>query len=232
MSDLFLRACRGEAVDRPPVWIMRQAGRYLAEYRAIRERGDFLTLCQTPELAAEVTMQPIRLIGVDAAIIFADILLPLDAMGAGLYFVKGEGPRFEHPVSDRAGIASLAEIDPEKDLGYVMEALTRVRRELNGAVPLIGFAGTPWTLATYLVEGGPSKNYAKLLAWSYADPEGLRELLSFIARASSRYLSAQIAAGAQALQLFDSWGGILSVERWREVALPALLEVIAGIEGT
>ena len=230
MNDLFLRACRQETVDRPPVWIMRQAGRYLAEYRAIRERGDFLTLCQTPELAAEVTMQPVRLVGVDAAIIFADILLPLDAMGAGLYFVKGEGPRFKEPVRNRQQIANLGRIDPDKDLKYVMDALSRVRRELAGEVPLIGFAGTPWTLATYLVEGGPSKNYANLLAWSYDDPVGLQELLRFIARGSARYLNAQVAAGAQALQLFDSWGGILSAERWREVAMPALLEVIDGID--
>lgn len=231
MNDLFLRACRGETVERPPVWIMRQAGRYLAEYRAIRERGSFLDLCQTPELAAEVTLQPIRLIGVDAAILFADILLPLDAMGAGLYFVKGEGPRFERPVRRRDELSQLAEIDPERDLGYVMAALRLVRRELDGVVPVIGFAGTPWTLATYLVEGGPSKNYANLLAWSYEDPEGLADLLQFVARASGRYLSAQVAAGAQALQLFDSWGGILSLERWREIALPALLETIDGIEG-
>jgi uroporphyrinogen decarboxylase len=231
MNDLFLRACRNEAVERPPVWIMRQAGRYLAEYRAIRERGDFLTLCRTPELAAEVTLQPVRLIGVDAAILFADILLPLDAMGAGLYFVKGEGPRFERPVRNEQEAKSLAEIDPERDLGYVMETVRRVRKELADSVPLIGFAGTPWTLATYLVEGGPSKNYANLLAWSYSDPVGLRRILSFLARGSARYLSAQVAAGAQALQLFDSWGGILSAERWREIAMPSLLEVIENIEG-
>lgn len=228
-NDLFLRACRGERTERHPVWIMRQAGRYLAEYRQIREEVDFLTLCRTPELVAEVTLQPVRLVGVDAAIIFADILLPLDAMGAGLHFVKGEGPRFEHPVRNREQLRDLERPDVEKGLGYVFEALRLVRRELDGEVPLIGFAGTPWTLAAYLVEGGPSKSYAHLLEWSYSDPEGLGMLLDRIADLSVDYLRGQVDAGAQALQLFDTWGGLLSLERWREIAEPPLRKILDGL---
>ena len=230
-NDLFLRECRGEPTERRPVWMMRQAGRYLPEYRAVRDRVDFLTLCRTPELAVEVTLQPVRLVGVDAAILFADILLPLDAMGAGLRFEKGDGPGFERPVRHRDEIDALREPDVERDLGYVMDALRLARRELAGQVPLIGFGGTPWTLASYLVEGGVSKSHGRLLGWSYEDPRGLRRLLERLADVSARYLTAQIEAGAQALQLFDTWGGLLDRGRWRELALPALLRVLEPLRG-
>ena len=229
MNDLFLRACRGEAVERLPVWLMRQAGRYLPEYRAIREKADFLTLCKTPELAAEVTLQPVRILGVDAAILFADILLPLEAMGAELQFVKGDGPSFPNPVRSREDIEKLRTPDVEESLGYVFDAMRLVRRELAGQVPLIGFGGTPWTLAAYLVEGGGSKHFEHLLAWSYGDPEGLARLLDRIADTSIAYLRGQIAAGAQALQLFDTWGGILDLQRWRALALPPLRKIVDAL---
>lgn len=231
MNDLFLRACRGEATERRPVWMMRQAGRYLPEYRAIRSRTEFLTLCRTPELAAEVTIQPVELVGVDAAILFADILLPLDAMGAGLVFGKGEGPSFQTPVRSLQDAQKLVDPDVDRELGYVFEALALVRKRLEGRVPVIGFGGTPWTLAAYLVEGGISKSFGHLLEWSYRDPGGLSKLLSRIAGVSLRYLEGQIEAGAQALQLFDTWGGILDRRRWREIALPPLLEILEGLAG-
>lgn len=229
MNDLFLRVCHGESVPRPPVWMMRQAGRYLPEYRELRRQNDFLTLCKTPELATEVTLQPIRRLGVDAAILFADILLPLEAMGAELKFVKGDGPCFPNPVRRREDIARLRVPDVDETLGYVFEALRLVRRELDGKVPVIGFAGTPWTLASYLVEGGTSKQFAHLLSWSYADPEGLAELLDRIADVSIAYLQGQIAAGAQALQIFDTWGGLLDEERWTRIALPPLKRILDSI---
>jgi len=230
MNDLFLRACRGEAVERVPVWIMRQAGRYLPQYRAVRQQADFLTLCKTPELAAKVTLQPIDLLGVDAAILFADILLPLEAMGTGLRFSEGQGPLLE-PVRDATAAARLKTPDIEASLGYVLDAIRLLRRELAGRVPLIGFGGTPWTLAAYLVEGGTSKSFAHLLGWSYRDPPGLRHLLAKVAETSLLYLQAQIDAGAQALQLFDSWGGLLDARRWREIALPPLLQILEPLAG-
>ncbi|HEX7185352.1 MAG TPA: uroporphyrinogen decarboxylase [Thermoanaerobaculia bacterium] len=231
MNDLFLRACRGEATERRPVWMMRQAGRYLPEYRAIRAKVDFLTLCKTPELAAEVTIQPVRIVGVDAAILFADILLPLEAMGAELVFAKGDGPVFPNPVRTREDAERLRTPDVEETLGYVFDAMRLVRRELDGQVPVIGFGGTPWTLAAYLVEGGSSKHFAHLLSWSYGDPEGLGRLLDRIADTSIAYLRGQIAAGAQAIQLFDTWGGQLDLERWRAVALPPLRKIVDALRG-
>jgi len=231
VNDLFLRACRGEPTERRPVWIMRQAGRYLPEYRALRQRVDFLTLCKTPELAAEATLQPVARLGVDAAILFADILLPLEAMGAELEFVRGDGPTFPRPVRRREDIAGLRLPDVEETLGYVFAALRLVRRELAGKVPVIGFGGTPWTLAAYLVEGGGSRHFEHLLAWSYGDPEGLALLLDRIADTSLAYLRGQLAAGAQALQLFDTWGGLLDAERWRSLALPPLRKVVDGLRG-
>ena len=229
MGDLFLRACRGEPVERLPVWIMRQAGRYLPEYRAIRSRVDFLTLCKSPELAAEVTVQPVDRLGVDAAILFADILLPLEAMGARLVFAKDDGPTFPEPVRRREDLGRLSRPDVGATLGYVFDAMREVRRRLDGRVPAIGFAGTPWTLAAYLVEGRGSKQFPHLAAWSYRDPEGLAELLDRIAEVTVEYLAGQVEAGAQALQLFDSWGGLLSAERWRELAAPPLRRAIAGV---
>jgi uroporphyrinogen decarboxylase len=232
VNDLFLRACRGETTERVPVWIMRQAGRYLPEYRAIRQKTDFLTLCKTPEFAAAVTIQPVDILGVDAAILFADILLPLEAMGARLVFAPGDGPTFPEPVRTReaaAALPALTRADAEEKLGYVYDAMRLVRRELAGRVPLLGFGGTPWTLAAYLVEGGGSKHFEHLLAWSYGDPEGLALLLDRVADTSLAYLSGQVAAGAQALQIFDTWGGLLDLERWRAIALPPLLKVIDGL---
>jgi uroporphyrinogen decarboxylase len=230
--DLFLRACRGEPTERLPVWMMRQAGRYLPEYRAVRSRVDFLTLCKTPELAAEVTLQPVDIVGVDAAILFADILLPLEAMGAELVFAPGDGPTFPSPVRNAGDAARLRVPDVEETLGYVYDTLRLVRRRLDGKVPLIGFGGTPWTLAAYLVEGGGSKHFAHLLEWSYRDPAGLGDLLRLLAATSAAYLKGQVAAGAQAIQLFDTWGGLLDLERYRAVALPPLMEVIEALRGT
>ncbi|HEX5761001.1 MAG TPA: uroporphyrinogen decarboxylase [Thermoanaerobaculia bacterium] len=231
MDPLFLRACRGEPTERAPVWIMRQAGRYLPEYRAVRERADFLTLCKTPELAAEVTLQPVEVLGVDAAILFADILLPLEAMGAELVFSPGDGPVFPRPVRSREAAERLREPDVEASLGYVFAALRLVLRALDGRVPVIGFGGTPWTLAAYLVEGGASKQFPQLLGWSWSDPAGLALLLARIARTSLAYLRAQVDAGAQAIQLFDTWGGLLDLARWRALALPPLLAILDGLRG-
>ncbi len=231
VNDLFLRTCRGEATERRPVWLMRQAGRYLPEYRAIRQRVDFLTLCKTPELAAEVTIQPVDILGVDAAILFADILLPLEAMGAELQFVKGDGPSFPNPVRTREDIARLHAPEVDETLGYVFDAMRLVRRDLEGRVPVLGFGGTPWTLAAYLVEGGGSKHFEHLLAWSYGDRQGLTVLLDRIAEVSIAYLNGQIAAGAQALQLFDTWGGLLDLERWRAIAMPPLRKIVDALKG-
>lgn len=235
-EPLFLRACRNQPVERPPVWIMRQAGRYLPAYRQVRSQVDFLTLCKTPELAAEVTVQPVEYLGVDAAILFADILLPLEAMGARLVFTPGDGPTFPEPIRRRPDIARLRVPAVERDLGYVFAAMAEVRRRLRvlqpeGPVPVIGFGGTPWTLAAYLVEGGGSKHFGHLLAWSYADPAGLASLLERIAETSIAYLLGQVEAGAQALQLFDTWGGLLDEERYQRLAMPPLLRVLAELAG-
>lgn len=229
MNDLFLQECRGVSGPRRPVWLMRQAGRFLPEYRAIREQVGFLELCKTPELAARVTLQPVDILDVDAAIVFADILLPLEAMGAELTFEKGGGPRFPHPIRSRSDLSTLHPPVVEASLGYVFETLRIVRRELDGRVPLIGFSGTPWTLATYLVEGGSSASFPHLLGWSYRDPEGLAELLSRLAETSLEYILGQIEAGAQAVQIFDTWGGILSRDRWQSIALPSLMHILEGL---
>jgi uroporphyrinogen decarboxylase len=190
---------------------------------------DFLTLCKTPELATEVTVQPIDRLGVDAAILFADILLPLEAMGAELRFVAGDGPTFPEPIRKRQDIARLVRPDVDDTLGYVFETIRQLRRALEHKVPLIGFAGTPWTLAAYLVEGSGSKTFPRLGAWSYADPEGLSQLLELIADVQIDYLLGQLDAGAQALQLFDTWGGLLDAERYRRLALPPLLRIFEAI---
>ena len=235
MGDLFLREARGEATERRPVWMMRQAGRYLPEYRAVRAEADFLTLCRTPELVAEVTVQPVRLVGVDAAILFADILLVLDALGAGLEFVEGDGPALRNPVRDRSGISRLAKPDVAASLGYVFDAVRVTRSALAALpdpVPLIGFAGTPWTLAAYLAEGGGSQSYPRLLAWSYRDPEGLERLLDLITEVTIDYVLGQVEAGAQAIQLFDTWGGLLSEERWRGLAMPHVVRILEALAPT
>mgnify|MGYP000353591864 FL=1 len=207
-NDRFLRALLKQPVDRTPVWIMRQAGRYLPEYRKIREQaGDFMTLCSTPDLACEVTLQPLRRFDLDAAILFSDILTIPDAMGLGLYFEEGEGPKFKSTIQSAADIAKLGVPDPHGELSYVIDAVSLIRKELNGDVPLIGFSGSPWTLATYMVEGGSSKTFSKIKGLLFEDPKAAHQLLSVLADSVASYLNAQIAAAAQAVMIFDSWGG-------------------------
>lgn len=209
---------------------MRQAGRYLPEYRAVRERaGDFLTLAGTPDLACEVTLQPVDRFGLDAAIIFSDILTIPHAMGLGLRFLPGEGPVFDHPVRNERDVRALAAPDPEAELGYVMDALRTTRRELAGRVPLIGFAGSPWTLATYMVEGGSSKDFATIKAMIYDRPDLAHTLLETLARATTDYLNAQIAAGAQAVQIFDTWGGTLEPSAYRTFSLDYMTRIVEGL---
>jgi uroporphyrinogen decarboxylase len=229
-NDRLLRALLRQPVDRTPVWIMRQAGRYLPEYRAVREKaGDFLTLCQTPELACEVTLQPLRRFPLDAAIIFSDILTIPDAMGLGLSIEEGVGPVFERPVRDRAAIESLAVPDPESELGYVMNAIRLVRRELDGSVPLIGFSGSPWTLATYMVEGQSSREFSRIKTLVYDEPETAHRLLSTLAESVTAYLNAQIDAGAQAVMLFDTWGGVLTPRDYKAFSLQYMARIIDGL---
>lgn len=232
MWDRFLRACRREPVDCTPVWFMRQAGRYMREYRAVREKHTLLEICKQPELAMEVTLQPVRALPVDAAILFADILLPLEPMGAPFEFAAGEGPRFYEPVRDRRAIDSLRLIDPEEDLSYVLTAIRLIRKELDGKTPLIGFAGAPFTLASYLVEGGKSSNYATTKRLMYREPELWSTLMQKLAEVVRRYLRAQIAAGAQAVQLFDSWVGELSPVDYEEYILPHVRHILADAAST
>ena len=225
-NDRFLRSLRREPVDRTPVWLMRQAGRYLPEYRETRRRaGSFLAMAKNPEIACEVTLQPLARYDLDAAILFSDILTIPDAMGLELYFVDGEGPKFRHPVRDAAAIAKLGVPDMETELRYVMDAVRTIRRELDGRVPLIGFSGSPWTLACYMVEGGGSKDFGRIKAMALNDPKALHALLSVNTDAVIAYLSAQRAAGAQALQVFDTWGGVLSPAMYREFSLPYLTRI-------
>lgn len=222
VNDLFLRALRCEPVERTPVWMMRQAGRYLPEYRAVRKGSDFLTMCRTPSLAAEVTLQPIDLIGVDAAIIFSDILVVPEAMGCHLTLDEGVGPQFPTPIRSGSAVQALRDIDPVTDLGYVLDALRLVKRELNGRVPLIGFAGAPWTLASYMVEGKGTKQFAIAKRMLFEQPAVAHALLDKLANAVGQYCRAQVEAGAQAIQLFDSWAGALGPAEFREFALPYL----------
>ncbi|WP_455230056.1 uroporphyrinogen decarboxylase [Geopseudomonas aromaticivorans] len=229
-NDRFLRALLKQPVDVTPVWMMRQAGRYLPEYRASRAKaGDFMSLCMNPELACEVTLQPLDRYPLDAAILFSDILTIPDAMGLGLYFETGEGPRFKKVISTPADIAALPIPDPEKDLGYVMDAVRTIRRELNGRVPLIGFSGSPWTLATYMVEGGSSKDFRKSKAMLYDNPQAMHALLDKLAQSVTSYLNGQILAGAQAVQIFDTWGGSLSDAAYREFSLFYMERIVAGL---
>lgn len=228
-SERFLRACRREPVDCTPVWMMRQAGRYLPEYRAIRKKYDFLTMCKTPELAAEVTLQPIDRIGVDAAIIFADILLPLESMGLKLRFAQNEGPVIDNPVRSLRDAEQLKLIEAEEQLPYVMEALRIVRKELDGKVPLIGFAGAPFTLASYAIEGRGSRDYRICKTFMWNEPQAWRTLMDKLAEVTLNYLKAQVSAGAQALQLFDSWAGALSADDYREYALPYTKYILDGL---
>jgi len=226
-NDRFLRALLREPVDRTPLWMMRQAGRYLPEYRATRaQAGSFMGLCTNPELACEVTMQPLRRYDMDAAILFSDILTIPDAMGLGLYFSEGEGPRFERPLTSDAEISAL---EPERcrdELQYVMDAVALIRSELNGKVPLIGFSGSPWTLATYMIEGGSSKDFAKTKALAFDNPASMHLLLEKLADAVAVYLSAQVEHGAQALQIFDTWGGALGHRDYEEFSLQYMKAVV------
>jgi uroporphyrinogen decarboxylase len=229
-NDRFLRALLRQPVDVTPVWMMRQAGRYLPEYRASRARaGDFMSLCKNPEFACEVTLQPLERYPLDAAILFSDILTIPDAMGLGLYFETGEGPRFKKTVNTLADIEALLIPDAQKDLGYVMDAVSTIRRELNGRVPLIGFSGSPWTLATYMVEGGSSKDHRKSKAMLYENPQAMHLLLDKLADSVIAYLNGQILAGAQAVQIFDSWGGSLSDAAYQEFSLAYMQKIVNGL---
>lgn len=229
-NDRYLRALLKQPVDKTPVWIMRQAGRHLPEYRQVREKaGDFMTLCSTPELACEVTLQPLRRYDLDASIIFSDILTIPDAMGLGLHFISGQGPKFHKTVRSAAEVSNLSVPDMEDSLGYVMDAIRMTRREIDGKVPLIGFSGSPWTLACYMVEGGASKDYAKIKAMMFDTPHVMHELLSVLAKSVTAYLNAQIAAGAQALMLFDTWGGALSGPNYKEFSLDYMQQIISGL---
>ena len=210
-NDRFLRALLRQPVDRTPVWMMRQAGRYLPEYRATRaQAGDFMSLCQNPELACEVTLQPLRRYSFDAAILFSDILTIPDAFGQGLYFETGEGPKFKKVIRTPADVEALPDVSIADELSYVTDAVSVIRRELNGSVPLIGFSGSPWTLATYMIEGGGSKDFRRAKQFLYNHPEAMHLLLDKLAQAVIDYLNGQIAAGAQAVQIFDTWGGVLT----------------------
>ncbi|MGD8407983.1 MAG: uroporphyrinogen decarboxylase [Thiohalophilus sp.] len=229
-NDRFLKALAREPVDVTPVWMMRQAGRYLPEYRATRTKaGSFLDLCKNPELATEVTIQPLDRFALDAAILFSDILTIPDAMGLGLYFAEGEGPCFERPVRSAAAIDKLAVPDVQESLGYVMDAVSMIRRELDGRVPLIGFSGSPWTLATYMVEGGTTKEFARVKGLLYEDPAAMHNLLAKLAQTVTEYLNAQIAAGAQAVMIFDTWGGVLTTRDYREFSLRYMQQIIEGL---
>ncbi|MFJ5298108.1 uroporphyrinogen decarboxylase [Pseudomonas sp. NPDC088368] len=229
-NDRFLRALLKQPVDVTPVWMMRQAGRYLPEYRASRAKaGDFMSLCMNPAFACEVTLQPLERYPLDAAILFSDILTVPDAMGLGLYFETGEGPRFKKTVSTLADIEALPIPDAQKDLGYVMDAVSTIRRELNGRVPLIGFSGSPWTLATYMVEGGSSKDFRKSKAMLYDNPQAMHLLLDKLAQSVTAYLNGQILAGAQAVQIFDSWGGSLSAAAYQEFSLAYMRKIVSGL---
>jgi uroporphyrinogen decarboxylase len=229
-NDRLLRALLREPVDVTPVWIMRQAGRYLPEYRETRARaGSFIKLCTTPELACEVTLQPLKRFALDAAILFSDILTIPDAMGLGLYFADGEGPRFSNPVRSEADVARLGVPDPETELRYVTDAVRLIRRELAGQVPLIGFAGSPWTLACYMVEGSGSDDFARVKTMAYNEPALMHRLLDVNARAVTAYLNAQIAAGAQAVMIFDTWGGVLTARAYREYSLDYMRRIVAGL---
>jgi len=230
-NDTFLRALLREPVDYTPSWLMRQAGRYLPEYNATRARaGDFLTLCKTPDLATEVTLQPLARYPLDAAILFSDILTVPDAMGLGLYFAQGEGPRFERPLREEWAIRDLAAPDPNDKLGYVMDAVRSIRKALDGSVPLIGFSGSPFTLACYMVEGGGSDDFRTVKTMLYQRPDLLHHILEVNAKAVTDYLNAQIEAGAQAVMIFDTWGGMLSHRAYREFSLAYMARVVAGLK--
>ncbi|MBI5752156.1 MAG: uroporphyrinogen decarboxylase [Hydrogenophilales bacterium] len=229
-NDTFLRALLKQPVPYTPIWIMRQAGRYLPEYNQTRARaGDFLSLCKNPDLATEVTLQPIARFGLDAAILFSDILTIPDAMGLGLYFAEGEGPKFERPLREEWAIRDLTAPDPDSHLRYVLDAVSQIRRALNNEIPLIGFSGSPFTLACYMVEGGGSDDFRTLKTMLYQRPELLHHILQVNAKAVTDYLNAQIQAGAQAVQIFDTWGGMLSSHAYEKFSLAYLRQVVSGL---
>jgi uroporphyrinogen decarboxylase len=225
----FLAACRRERTPYTPVWLMRQAGRYMEEYRKLRAQYDFLELCKKPDLAAEITVTPVERLEVDAAILFADILLPLEPMGVGLEYAKGDGPVIHHPVSSRTHVEQLLEFDPEEALPFVFEAVRKSCAALNGKVPLIGFAGAPFTLASYLIEGGSSRNYLKTKKLIYSNPGAWRGLMERLSSLTTKYLNAQIAAGVEAVQIFDSWAGCLSPDDYERFVLPYTRATIKGL---
>ncbi len=229
-NDLFLRACKRLPVERTPVWIMRQAGRYLTEYRKVREKADFITMCHTPELAAEVTIQPVNIIGVDAAIIFSDILVIPEAMGMKFDMIESRGPVFHHPLRNEDDEKLLKQIDPGKDLKFVLDAVSLAKKELNGRVPLIGFSGSPWTLFTYMVEGRGSKNFSHVKKMIFNNPQLAHKVLNLLSDAVADYLSAKIEAGANAVQIFDTWGGILSQKDFAEFSLRYISKVISKVK--
>ena len=229
-NDRFLRALARQPVDRTPVWMMRQAGRYLPEYRKIRNQaGDFMSLCKNSDLACEVALQPIDRFNFDAAILFSDILTIPDAMGLGLYFVEGEGPKFHKPLRTETDINDLNIVDTKRDLKYVTDAVSLIRRELNGRVPLIGFSGSPWTLATYMIEGQSSRDFPNTKMMLYKQPESLHQLLDKLALSVINYLNAQISSGAQAVQIFDTWGGVLSHDAYAEFSLAYMKKIVNGL---
>ncbi len=229
-NDLFLRALLREPTERTPVWIMRQAGRYLPEYREVRaQAGDFMSLCRNPELACEVTMQPLRRFKLDAAILFSDILTVPDALGLGLYFETGEGPKFERPVRTAAEIKNLPVPDVADDLGYVFDAVRTIRKELDGRVPLIGFAGSPWTVGTYMVEGGSSRDFKTIKGLAAEDPAALDMMLDTVATTTTDYLNAQVEAGAQAIMIFDTWGAALERDDYRRFSLNSMQKIVDGL---
>ena len=229
-NDTFLRALLREPVEYTPVWLMRQAGRYLPEYNETRRRaGSFLNLCKNPRLACEVTLQPLARFELDAAILFSDILTVPDAMGLGLYFADGEGPKFERPLREEWAIRDLTAPDPNVHLRYVMDAVAEIRRALGGSVPLIGFSGSPWTLACYMVEGGSSADYRTVKTMLYDRPDLMHQILEVTATAVTRYLNAQIESGAQAVMIFDSWGGVLSHAAYREFSLAYMQRILGDL---
>lgn len=230
MNDTFLKACRGEKVDYTPVWLMRQAGRYLKEYQEVRSKVDFLTLCKTPELAAKVTIQPIDILKADAAILFSDILIPVEAMGMHLEFTDKKGPVLGEPVRSKAGVEKLVIPDTEDSMPFVLETIRILRRELAGRVPLIGFSGAPWTLATYIIEGGSSKNFLHTKKMMYQNPGLFNQLLEKITATVIEYLTAQIRAGAQAVQIFDSWAGILAPYDYENVIFPYVKTAVKALK--
>ena len=229
-NDRLIKALLREPVDVTPVWMMRQAGRYLPEYREVRaQAGSFMNLCTNPELACQVTLQPVERFPLDAAILFSDILTIPDAMGLGLYFEEGEGPRFSRPVRSEADVDALPVPDPESELRYVMDAVRLIRRVLDNRLPLIGFSGSPWTLATYMVEGGSTKTFSRVKAMLYNEPLALHRLLDTLARSVVAYLNAQIAAGVQAVMIFDTWGGVLTPPDYAEFSLQYMQQIISGL---